>query len=193
MKSFLNSNDHVPCSAPEKEPASTTRNRHVLFVGAGPGQPDLLTVRATRALESAEVVVYDQLVSPAVLNLIKPDAQKISLSEVLGGSTGKDVGRIIGNCLAACATNGQRVVRLKGGDPTIFARLREEIEPLNEHSISFEIIPGITPQLPPRPQQAHHSRHVIFRQASPSSLATKRKKSKTLLITTNSRSKKVLL
>ncbi len=144
MKSFLNSNDHVPCSAPEKEPASTTRNRHVLFVGAGPGQPDLLTVRATRALEFAEVVVYDQLVSPAVLNLIKPDAQKISLSEVLGGSTGKDVGRIIGNCLAACATNGQRVVRLKGGDPTIFARLREEIEPLNEHSISFEIIPGIT-------------------------------------------------
>ncbi|MBT4158806.1 MAG: hypothetical protein HOD99_08200, partial [Planctomycetaceae bacterium] len=116
----------------------------MIFVGAGPGQPDLLTVRATRALESAEIVVYDQLVSPAVLNLIKPDAQKISLSEVLGGSTGKDVGRIIGKCLATYATNSRNVVRLKGGDPTIFARLREEIEPLNEHSISFEIIPGIT-------------------------------------------------
>ena len=144
MKSLLTSNVHVPCSAAEKEPTGPTRKRHVIFVGAGPGQPDLLTVRATRALESAEIVVYDQLVSPAVLNLIKPDAQKISLSEVLGGSTGKDVGRIIGKCLATYATNSRNVVRLKGGDPTIFARLREEIEPLNEHSISFEIIPGIT-------------------------------------------------
>jgi uroporphyrinogen III methyltransferase / synthase len=144
MKSLLTLNDHAPSSALEKEPAYTSRKRHVLFVGAGPGQPDLLTVRATRVLESAEVVVYDQLVSPAVLNLINPDAQKIPLSAVLGGSTGRDVGRIIGNCLATHATNSRSVVRLKGGDPTIFARLREEIEPLNEHSISFEIIPGIT-------------------------------------------------
>ena len=144
MKSLLTSNDHVPCSVLEKEPACTAHKKHVLFVGAGPGQPDLLTVRAARAIACAEVVVYDQLVSPAVLNLIKPAAQKISLSTVLGSSTGKDVGRIIGNCLATHAKNSRNVVRLKGGDPTIFARLREEIEPLNEHSISFEIIPGIT-------------------------------------------------
>ena len=144
MKSLLTSNGHLPCSPLEKEAGCTVRNGHVLFVGAGPGQADLLTVRATRSLECADVVVYDTLVSPAVLNLIKPDAQKISLSEILGGSTGKDVGRIIGNCLATYATNNRNVVRLKGGDPTIFARLREEIEPLNEQFISFEIIPGIT-------------------------------------------------
>ncbi|MDA7886045.1 uroporphyrinogen-III C-methyltransferase [Pirellulales bacterium] len=144
MKSLLTSNGHLPCSPLEKEAGCTVRNGHVLFVGAGPGQADLLTVRATRSLECADVVVYDTLVSPAVLNLIKHDAQKISLSEILGGSTGKDVGRIIGNCLATYATNNRNVVRLKGGDPTIFARLREEIEPLNEQFISFEIIPGIT-------------------------------------------------
>ena len=144
MKSLLTSNGHLPCSPLEKEAGCTVRNGHVLFVGAGPGQADLLTVRAARSLECADVVVYDTLVSPAVLNLIKPDAQKISLSEILGGSTGKDVGRIIGNCLATYATNNRNVVRLKGGDPTIFARLREEIEPLNEQFISFEIIPGIT-------------------------------------------------
>ena len=144
MKSLLTSNGHVTYSPLGKEPGSTTCNGHVIFVGAGPGQPDLLTVRATRALEQANVVIYDQLVSPAVLNLIQPDAQKISLAEILDGSTGKDVGQIIGKCLAQHATDSRNVVRLKGGDPTIFARLREEIEPLNKYSISFEIIPGIT-------------------------------------------------
>ena len=117
---------------------------HVLFVGAGPGQPDLLTVRAIRALEQADVVVHDQLVSPAVLNIIQPSAQKILLSEILEHSSEKDTGLTLGTYLAECAANGHTVVRLKGGDPTIFARLREEIEPLIEHSISFEIIPGIT-------------------------------------------------
>ena len=117
---------------------------HVLFVGAGPGQPDLLTVRAIRALEQADVVVHDQLVSPAVLNVIQPSAEKILLSEILERSSGNDTGLTLGNYLAGRAANGHTVVRLKGGDPTIFARLREEIEPLIEHSISFEIIPGIT-------------------------------------------------
>jgi uroporphyrinogen III methyltransferase/synthase len=120
------------------------RHGHVLFVGAGPGQPDLLTVRAIRALEQADVVVHDQLVSPAVLNIIQPSAQKILLSEILERSSGNDTGVTLGTYLAGCAAKGHTVVRLKGGDPTIFARLREEIEPLIEHSISFEIIPGIT-------------------------------------------------
>jgi len=120
------------------------RYGHVLFVGAGPGQPDLLTVRAIRALEQADVVVHDQLVSPAVLNIIQPSAQKILLSEILERSSGNDTGLTLGTYLARCAANGHTVVRLKGGDPTIFARLREEIEPLIEHSISFEVIPGIT-------------------------------------------------
>ena len=120
------------------------RGGHVLFVGAGPGQPDLLTVRAIRALERADIVVHDQLVSPAVLNIIQPSAQKILLSEILEHSSGNDTGLTLGTYLAEYAANGHTVVRLKGGDPTIFARLREEIEPLIEHSISFEIIPGIT-------------------------------------------------
>ena len=117
---------------------------HVLFVGAGPGQPDLLTLRAIRALEQADVVVHDQLVSPAVLNIIHPNAKKILLSEILGCSSGHDTGLTLGTYLAECAANGHTVVRLKGGDPTIFARLREEIEPLIKRSISFEIVPGIT-------------------------------------------------
>ena len=101
------------------------RGGHVLFVGAGPGQPDLLTVRAIRALEQADIVVHDQLVSPAVLNIIQPRAQKILLSEILERSSGNDTGLTLGTYLAGCAANGHTVVRLKGGDPTIFARLRE--------------------------------------------------------------------
>ena len=127
-----------------KEANFSLRGGHVLFVGAGPGQPDLLTVRAIRALEQADVVVHDQLVSPAVLNIIRPNAQKILLSEILESSSGNDTGFTLGTYLAGCAAEGHIVVRLKGGDPTIFARLREEIEPLIEHSISFEIVPGIT-------------------------------------------------
>ena len=112
--------------------------------GAGPGQPDLLTIRAIRALEQADIVVHDQLVSPAILNLIPPHTKRILLSEILEQSTGSDTGLILGTYLADCAVNGYNVVRLKGGDPTIFARLREEIEPLIKRSISFEIVPGIT-------------------------------------------------
>ena len=86
---------------------------HVLFVGAGPGQPDLLTLRAIRALEQADVVVHDQLVSPAVLNIIQPNAKKILLSEILGCSSGHDTGLTLGTYLAECAANGHTVVRLK--------------------------------------------------------------------------------
>ena len=127
-----------------KEAGCALRGGHVFFVGAGPGQPDLLTVRAIRALEQADVVVHDQLVSPAILNIIRSDAQKILLSEILEPSSGNDTGFTLGTYLARCAADGHIVVRLKGGDPTIFARLREEIEPLIKHSISFEIVPGIT-------------------------------------------------
>ena len=127
-----------------KKDGCIQRDGHVLFVGAGPGQPDLLTIRAIRALEQADIVVHDQLVSPAILNLIPPHTKRVLLSEILEQSTGSDTGLILGTYLVDCAVNGYNVVRLKGGDPTIFARLREEIEPLVEHSVSFEIIPGIT-------------------------------------------------
>jgi uroporphyrinogen III methyltransferase/synthase len=144
MKSPVTLPGHNNDSPLMKKGNCALRGGHVLFVGAGPGQPDLLTVRAIRALEQADVVVHDQLVSPAVLNIIRPNAQKILLSEILEPSSGNDTGFAIGTYLARCAAEGHIVVRLKGGDPTIFARLREEIEPLIEHSISFEIVPGIT-------------------------------------------------
>ena len=144
MKSPVTPPGHNNVSPLVKEANCALRGGHVLFVGAGPGQPDLLTVRAIRALEQADVVVHDQLVSPAVLNIIRPNAQKILLSEILESSSGNDTGFTLGTYLAGCAAEGHTVVRLKGGDPTIFARLREEIEPLIERSISFEIVPGIT-------------------------------------------------
>ncbi|MEE2795877.1 MAG: uroporphyrinogen-III C-methyltransferase [Planctomycetota bacterium] len=144
MKSHVDLPIHDSKSPLMKKDGCIQRDGHVLFVGAGPGQPDLLTIRAIRALEQADIVVHDQLVSPAILNLIPPHTKRILLSEILEQSTGSDTGLILGTYLADCAVNGYNVVRLKGGDPTIFARLREEIEPLVEHSVSFEIIPGIT-------------------------------------------------
>ena len=124
---------------------------------------DLLTVRALRALEQVcDVVVHDQLVSPAVLNIIHPNAKKILLSEILECSSGSDTGLTLGTYLAECATNGHTVVRLKGGDPTIFARLREEIEPLIERSISFEIVPGITSATQQQQRQLLRLHQEIF-------------------------------
>ena len=89
MKSPVTPPGHNNVSPLVKEANCALRGGHVLFVGAGPGQPDLLTVRAIRALEQADVVVHDQLVSPAVLNIIRPNAQKILLSEILESSSGK--------------------------------------------------------------------------------------------------------
>ena len=88
MKSPVTLPGHNNDSPLMKEANCALRGGHVLFVGAGPGQPDLLTVRAIRALEQADVVVHDQLVSPAVLNIIRPNAQKILLSEILESSSG---------------------------------------------------------------------------------------------------------
>lgn len=117
----------------------------VLFLGAGPGAPDLLTVRAASALAVAEVVVHDRLVSPEVLALIPAAAERIcvdrrDLSDV-------DPGRTTGEMLAEMAAAGRRVVRLKGGDPTVFARLEEEIEPLERAGVRVELVPGITAAL----------------------------------------------
>ena len=150
MKSPVTPLAHNNESLPIDEADCALRGGHVLFVGAGPGHPDLLTVRAIRALELADVVVHDQLVSPAVLNIIHPNAKKILLSEILEGSSGSDTGLTLGTYLAECAADGHTVVRLKGGDPTIFARLREEIEPLVERSISFEIVLSVLERTLPR-------------------------------------------
>ncbi len=114
----------------------------MILVGAGPGDPGLLTVKGREALQNAQVVVYDRLVSPAILALIPPEAEAINV--------GKQVSRHpvpqdqINQILLDKAQEGKVVVRLKGGDPFLFGRGGEELELLEEQGIPFEEVPGIT-------------------------------------------------
>lgn len=126
---------HMEISAP-------ARPGHVAFVGAGPGDPDLLTLRALRALASADVVIHDRLVSAEILDLANPEARRVDAGkEGFGPSTPQDR---INALIVAYARSGARVVRLKGGDPTVFGRLDEEIEAVATAGIDWDIIPGIT-------------------------------------------------
>jgi uroporphyrin-III C-methyltransferase len=114
----------------------------VFFVGAGPGDPELLTVRALKLLRDADIVLYDALVSDAILDLIPPAAQSFSVGKRAGALciTQHEINRM----LVRLASAGRKLVRLKGGDPGIFGRLAEEIAALQEAGITFEIVPGIT-------------------------------------------------
>lgn len=114
----------------------------VVLVGAGPGDPDLLTVKAVRLLERADVVVYDRLVSTAILDLIRPGAECVSVGKEPGNhSISQDE---INELLLAYASGGRTVLRLKGGDPLIFGRAGEEISHLTQHGIAVDVVPGIT-------------------------------------------------
>lgn len=114
----------------------------VYIVGAGPGDPDLLTVKALRLLGRAEVVVYDKLVSDEILALIPPGATRIFAGKVARHHhMPQDQ---INGLLVSLARSGRTVVRLKGGDPFFFGRGGEEAAHLAAHGIAFEIIPGIT-------------------------------------------------
>jgi len=115
---------------------------HVDFIGAGPGDPELLTLKALRALEAADVVIHDRLVTPEILAFARPDAMIVEAGKTGFGPSVPQAD--IDAAIVGHALRGANVVRLKGGDPTVFGRLDDEIDAVAAAGIPWRIVPGIT-------------------------------------------------
>ena len=117
----------------------------VYLIGAGPGAADLITLRGARLLGKADVVLYDALVQPELLEMVNPAAQRIAVGKRCSQLSTDQ--RFINRALVEAALHHSVVVRLKGGDPMIFGRAQEELAALRESNIAYEIVPGITSAL----------------------------------------------
>ena len=136
--SSANSDSEIPESHQHPLPEKGS----VTLVGAGPGDPGLITLNALRALNEADVILHDRLVSPDVLDLARRDAERIDVGKIVGKHHTPQAQ--INELMLAEAQKGKRVVRVKGGDAFIFGRGGEEIEYLREHGVAYSIVPGIT-------------------------------------------------
>jgi len=118
------------------------KNGHVYIIGAGPGDAELITVKAQRLIQSADIILYDWLVSEDLLNTLPKKAQRVFVGKRAGKHSMSQAN--ICDLLVKYAQQGLNVVRLKGGDPSIFARINEEADALTQNNISFAIVPGVT-------------------------------------------------
>lgn len=123
--------------------ANTSKKQgRVFLIGAGPGDPELITIKAQRLIESADVILYDWLVSADLLRTLPENAQRVFVGKRANKHSMQQAD--ISKLLVKYAQQGHTVIRLKGGDPSIFARINEEADALAKHNIPFAIVPGVT-------------------------------------------------